>query len=325
MKQLLIAVSALMFALPVAAKLNPELPELDKFIDEVVDEFGFDRDELIDLFAQVEVKQSILNAIARPAERVRPWHEYRTIFITPARIKGGVNFWKNNAETLALAEQQYGVPAEIIVSILGVETNYGGNMGSFRVIDALSTLAFRYPPRSPFFRSELKHFLVLTQEEQMSRLDPVGSYAGAMGLGQFMPSSYRAYAVDFSNDGKRDIWTNPVDAIGSIANYLKVHGWVRGESVVHPATLEGEVPQSLLERGLRPSTSREELRVMDVHTPELPPGDDQLTLFSLTQIDGEEYWLGRQNFYAITRYNHSRMYAMAVYQLANEIRQAYEK
>ena len=325
MKQLLIAVSAIMFALPVAAQLNPELPELDKFIDEVVDEFGFDRDELIDLFAQVEVKQTILNAIARPAERVRPWHEYRNIFITPARIKGGVNFWKNNAETLAQAEQQYGVPAEIIIAILGVETNYGGNMGSFRVIDALSTLAFRYPPRSPFFRSELKHFLVLTQEEQMSRLDPVGSYAGAMGLGQFMPSSYRAYAVDFSNDGKRDIWTNPVDAVGSIANYLKVHGWVRGESVVHPAKLEGDVPQSLLERGLRPETSREELRVMDVHMPDLPPGDDQLTLFSLTQLDGEEYWLGRQNFYAITRYNHSRMYAMAVYQLANEIRQAYEK
>ncbi|MCC5796702.1 MAG: lytic murein transglycosylase B [Methylophaga sp.] len=314
-----------MFALPVAAQLNPELPELEQFIDEVVDEFGFDRDELIDLFAQVEVKQSILNAIARPAERVRPWHEYRNIFITPARIKGGVNFWKNNAETLAQAEQQYGVPAEIIVSILGVETNYGGNMGSFRVIDALSTLAFRYPPRSPFFRSELKHFLVLTQEEQMSRLDPVGSYAGAMGLGQFMPSSYRAYAVDFSNDGKRDIWTNPVDAVGSIANYLKVHGWVRGESVVHPAELEGDVPQILLERGLKPATSREELRVMHVHMPDLPPGDDKLTLFSLTQVDGEEYWIGRQNFYAITRYNHSRMYAMAVYQLANEIRHAYEK
>ncbi|EMR13380.1 lytic murein transglycosylase B [Methylophaga lonarensis MPL] len=325
MKQLLIALSALMFALPAAAQLNPELPELEQFIDEVVDEFGFDRDELIDLFAQVEVKESILNAIARPAERVRPWHEYRNIFITPARIKGGVNFWKNNAETLAQAEQQYGVPAEIIVAILGVETNYGGNMGSFRVIDALSTLAFRYPPRSPFFRSELKHFLVLTQEEQMSRLDPVGSYAGAMGLGQFMPSSYRAYAVDFNNDGKRNIWTNPVDAIGSIANYLKVHGWVRGESVVHPAELEGDVPQTLLDRGLKPATSREELRIMDVNMPDLPPGDDKLTLFSLTQVDGEEYWLGRQNFYAITRYNHSRMYAMAVYQLAGEIRQAYEK
>jgi membrane-bound lytic murein transglycosylase B len=308
-------------ALPVLA--NPELPDLPQFIDKMVAEHGFDQQELEQVFAEVEVKDSILKAISRPAEKSKPWYEYRNIFLTESRISGGVDFWEKHKEALAQAQQTYGVPAEIIIAILGVETRYGGNVGGYRVIDALSTLAFRYPPRSPFFTSELEHFLILTREEQMSRLDPVGSYAGAMGLGQFMPSSYRAYAIDFDKDGHRDIWTNPTDAIGSIANYLAVHGWKPGESIVHRTLLNKALPEGINGTDLKPAFTREELAVAGFSLAELPAGSDKLSVIGLTQPEGEEYWLGRQNFYAITRYNHSRMYAMAVYQLAEAIRQQF--
>ena len=307
------------------AYANPELPELDKFIDEMVQEHDFNRAELEALFDQVEVKDSILKAISRPAEKSKPWYEYREIFLDQALINAGVAYWKKHAAALERAENELGVPAEIILAILGVETRFGGNMGSFRVVDALSTLAFRYPPRSPFFRSELKNFLILTREEEMSQLEPVGSYAGAMGLGQFMPSSFREYAVDFDGDGHRDIWKNPTDAIGSIANYLRRHGWQPGQTIVHATQYQGnDLPQDLVDRGLKPSITREELRKSGLSTADLPEGDDAITVFSLTQPGGEELWLGRQNFYAITRYNHSRMYAMAVVQLSEEIRNTYE-
>jgi membrane-bound lytic murein transglycosylase B len=307
--------------MPVLA--NPELPDLPQFIDKMVAEHGFEQRELEQVFAEVEVKDSILKAISRPAEKSKPWYEYRNIFLTDSRISGGVAFWEQHKEALARAEQIYGVPAEIIIAILGVETRYGGNVGGYRVIDALSTLAFRYPPRSPFFTSELENFLILTREEQMSQLDPVGSYAGAMGLGQFMPSSYRAYAVDFDKDGQRDIWTNPTDAIGSIANYLAVHGWVPGQSIVHRTKLESTLPEHISGQDLKPAFNREQLAVAGFSLAELPAGNDKLSVIGLTQPEGEEYWLGRQNFYAITRYNHSRMYAMAVYQLAEAIRQQF--
>lgn len=319
-------IAVTLFSLMLApAYANPELPELDKFIDEMVHEHDFDRSELERLFAQVEVKDSILAAISRPAEKSKPWYEYRQIFLDQARINAGIAYWKKHEKVLARAEKELGVPAEIILAILGVETRFGGNMGSFRVVDALSTLAFRYPPRSPFFRSELKNFLILTREEEMSQLEPVGSYAGAMGLGQFMPSSYREYAVDFDGDGHRDIWKNPDDAIGSIANYLRRHGWQPGQSIVHPTEYAGnDLPQDLIDRGLKPTVTREELRKSGLSTAQLPDGEDDITVFSLTQPDGEELWLGRQNFYAITRYNHSRMYAMAVVQLSQAIRDGYE-
>jgi membrane-bound lytic murein transglycosylase B len=304
---------------------NADLPGLTQFINEMEQKHGFDADELTQLFAEVKVKDSILKAISRPAEKSKPWYEYRKIFIQDKRINGGVAFWQKHAQVLKNAEQQYGVPAEIIIAILGVETRYGGNVGGYRVVDALSTLAFRYPPRSKFFRSELENFLLLTREENMSILDPVGSYAGAMGLGQFMPSSYREYAVDFDGDSKRDIWTNPDDAIGSIANYLKRHGWIAGESIAHITSLSAGVPTALVEKGYKPSLSREELVVAGVSLENLPSGSDKVALISLTQKKGEEYWLTRQNFYSITRYNHSRMYAMTVKQLAELIRQGYEQ
>jgi len=319
-KHVLLSIACLFSLSAVVAQANSELPDVEKFIDEMVTKHSFNKTELDTVFAEVEVKDSILKAISRPAEKSKPWYDYRKIFITDSRIAGGVDFWQEHKEALAHAEATYGVPAEIIIAILGVETRYGGNVGGYRVIDALSTLAFRYPPRSPFFRSELEHFLILTREEQMSRLDPVGSYAGAMGLGQFMPSSYRAYAVDFDADGHRDIWTNPIDAIGSIANYLKVHGWVPGQSIVHRTSVDKELPEGLVNNDLKPSFSRQELAVAGFSLANLPAGNDVLSIVSLTQPDGEEYWLGRQNFYAITRYNHSRMYAMAVTQLAEAIR-----
>ena len=304
---------------------NADLPGLTKFINEMEQKHGFDKDELTQLFSKVKVKNSILKAISRPAEKSKPWHAYRNIFIQEKRINGGVSYWQQHADALQKAEQQYGIPAEIIIAILGVETRYGGNVGGYRVVDALSTLAFRYPPRSKFFRSELEHFLLLTREENMSILDPVGSYAGAMGLGQFMPSSYREYAIDFDDDSKRDIWTNPDDAIGSIANYLKRHGWIAGESIAHRTSLSSEVPTALVEKGYKPTLLREQLVVAGVTLENLPSGSDKVALISLTQKEGEEYWITRQNFYSITRYNHSRMYAMTVKQLADLIRQRYEQ
>lgn len=322
MKQILCGF-AFMSACVAPVFANSALPGVATFIDEMHQQHGFSKSELETVFDEVEVKDSILKAIARPAEKSKPWHEYRQIFITDKRIQGGVGFWQQHQAALARAEQEYGVPAEIIIAILGVETSYGGNVGRYRVIDALSTLAFRYPPRSPFFRKELSHFLQLTAEEEISALDPVGSYAGAMGLGQFMPSSYRAYAVDFDQDGHRDIWTNPVDAIGSIAHYLQRHGWQRGQAIVHPTHVGQAVPTVLLDKGVKPSLIRDELRQHHVDISALPDEAEQVALITLTQEEGEEYWLTRQNFYSITRYNHSRMYAMAVTQLAELIRQQY--
>lgn len=305
---------------------QPDLPGLDGFIDEMVAEHQFNAAELEAAFAEVEVKESILKAIARPAEKAKPWYEYRNIFLDQGRIYAGAEYWQQHADTLRMAEQTYGVPAEIILAILGVETRFGGNVGSFRVIDALSTLAFQYPPRSKFFRSELKNFLILTREEAMPPLEPIGSYAGAMGLGQFMPSSYRAYAVDFDADGHRDIWTNPVDAIGSIANYLHEHGWRAGESIVHATkSADKQLPDELIKRGLKPSVSRAEALAAGLSLDNLPADAETFNVFSLEQRDGDELWLGRQNFYAITRYNHSQMYAMAVVELAEAIRARYER
>ena len=325
MKSILFILALFGVSVAHAETTHPDLPDLSGFIDEMVQKHHFDANYLSQNFDKVEVKDSILTAISRPAEKSKPWYEYRKIFITDKRINGGVEFWQDHKEALDQAEKVYGVPAEIIVAILGVETRYGSNVGNYRVLDALSTLAFRYPPREKFFRGELEQFLLLTREEKMSLLTPVGSYAGAMGLGQFMPSSFREYAVDFDHDGKRNIWTDAADAIGSIANYLHRHGWVAGQSIVHRAQVKGTVPDSMLAQGLKPSLTRKQLADAGISSDSLPAGDDPLALIALEQPDGNEYWLARQNFYAITRYNHSAMYAMAVTQLGHAIRQQVEK
>ncbi|QLF94243.1 lytic murein transglycosylase B [Pseudomonas sp. ABC1] len=292
------------------------------FISEMASEYGFASEQLAELLAQAERKQAILDAISRPAERVRPWSEYRPIFITDARIAQGVDFWRQNQDALARIETEYGVPAQFIVAIIGVETFYGRNTGNYRVIDALATLGFDYPPRQPFFRKELKEFLLLTREEQVDPLSLKGSYAGAMGLPQFMPSSFRAYAVDFDADGHIDIWNNPTDAIGSAANYFKRHGWVAGSGVAVRATVGGKRFEEGLTQGLEPSLNAAQLRELG-WKPATPIADDtKVTAFRLEGADGDEFWIGLPNFYVITRYNRSVMYALAVNQLADALAKA---
>jgi membrane-bound lytic murein transglycosylase B len=230
-----------------------------------------------------------------------------------------VDFWNKHAAALARAEQEYGVPAQVIVSIIGVETFYGGNTGSWRVLDALSTLCFDYPPRAEFFCQQLREFLILAREQQVDPLILKGSYAGAMGLPQFMPSSFRAYAVDFDGDGHIDIWTNPVDAIGSVASYFKRHGWTTGEPVVSRAQVKGEQADSGLTQGLDPVKNVGELRALGWTSGDVLRDDIPVTAFRFDGAEGQEYWMGLPNFYVITRYNRSAMYAMAVHQLSGEL------
>lgn len=297
-------------------------PQVAEFVGEMTRDYGFASEQLVGLFREAERKQAILDAISRPAERVKPWKEYRPIFITDARVQKGVDFWNRNAEALARAEKEYGVPAQVIVAIIGVETFYGGNTGNYRVLDALSTLSFDYPPRAPFFRQQLKEFLLLAREEQVDPLSLKGSYAGAMGLPQFMPSSFRAYAVDFDGDGHIDIWGNPVDAIGSVASYFKRHGWVAGQPVVSRAQVRGDRVDEGLTEGLDPVKNVGELRLLGWASADALRDEVPVTAFRLEGEAGPEYWLGLPNFYVITRYNRSAMYAMAVHQLSEILLQA---
>ena len=297
-------------------------PQVAQLISEMTHEHGFAEEQLNAVFAEAERKQAILDAISRPAEKVKPWKDYRPIFITDARISKGVKFWQQNAEALARAEREYGVPAQTIVAIIGVETFYGGNTGSWRVIDALSTLCFDYPPRSPFFCQQLKEFLLLARQEQVDPLSVKGSYAGAMGLPQFMPSSFRAYAVDFDNDGHIDIWNNPTDAIGSVANYFKQHGWTQGGDVVSRASVQGDKAAQGLTVGIEPQLTAAQLHELGWNSSLQLDDALKVTAFRFDGADGEEYWLGLPNFYTITRYNRSPMYAMAVYQLSQALLQA---
>lgn len=296
-------------------------PEVETFIGEMVQRHDMDRGELTELFAEAQLREDILRAISRPAE-AKPWHEYRPIFLTQSRIDGGVAFWKEHEDILARVEKAFGVDAQVIVAIIGVETRYGGNTGSYRVIDALSTLAFEYPPRAKFFRSELEHFLLLTREERVDRREARGSYAGAMGHGQFISSSYRHYAVDFDGDGRRDLWNSREDIIASVANYLSVHGWQLGAPVAEQVQPSSTPAAELTGAGIKPSLPVADLRAAGIPSRQAPGDDTLAALVSLEQRDGPEYWLGFNNFYVITRYNRSPLYAMAVYQLSEEIRKA---
>ena len=221
------------FILPTLLVLSPlhvladdynDQPQVQAFINMMVDKHGFKEEELVVVFSKAQRREDILELMRKPAEKRLQWYEYRKIFVTPARIDGGVAFWKENAGVLNKAEAAFGVAAQIIVAIIGVETRYGSNTGRHRVLDALSTLAFDYPPRSEFFTGELEQYLILAREEDIDVVTTTGSYAGAMGYGQFIPSSYRNFAVDFDEDGKRDLWNNRMDIIGSVANYFNRHG-----------------------------------------------------------------------------------------------------
>ena len=286
------------------------------FIQEMQQTHQFDPSTLEKWFAEVEIRDSILKAISRPAEG-KPWHAYRKIFITQSRIDAGVAFAKANTELLQQAEDQYGVPPAMILGILGVETRYGKFKGSYPVIDALSTLAFAYPPRAKFFRKELVQYLILAREENWPIRSAKGSYAGAMGIPQFIPSSYRHYAVDFNNDGQRDLLNSTADAVGSVANYFVKHRWQPGQPVAYPVTLRSEITPDRKLKSTRTFADVAEAVV-------LPAGvqvaaDTKISLREYKTVDGVEYWLTLPNFYVITRYNHSSLYALAAYQLGQAV------
>lgn len=315
----LFAALGLIFTSQLAMAVDANRPNVKTFIDMMVEKHSYDRSKLESILAQAESKDSILDAIARPAERTMQWHEYRDIFMTSERIKAGTAFWKEHNDELQRISDDTGVSIEILVGIIGVETYYGRITGNYRVLDALSTLAFDYPPRAKFFLGELEHFLLLVREEGMDATDATGSYAGAMGRPQFMPSSYRAYAVDSTDDGKRDIWENWSDVIGSVANYFVRHGWQRDAEVVAAATLGNQWNGETPENTLTPAETVTSLSHQGVMFSTALAGDQKSQLITLLGDDGEEYWVGFHNFFVITRYNRSVMYALAVHQLGQEI------
>ncbi len=300
--------------------------DVRSYIGELVAEHGFSEAELTRVLGSAERKESVRRAIARPAEKTLKWHEYRDIFLKEPRISQGLEFWTDNAEALARAERTYGVPAEYVVAIIGVETRYGRIVGSYRVVDALMTLSFDYPreagrSRAPFFKKELTEFLVLAREEGKDPLSLKGSYAGAMGYGQFIPSSFRAYAVDFDGDGERDIWGSETDAVGSVANYFSRHGWQDGGRVVVQVDASGDA-QALANSTLALDLTVAEFKDLGVEVEGLDEAETA-ALFRMEHADHAEYYLGLNNFYVITRYNRSRLYALAVHQLAEAIRDAW--
>ncbi|MEX2500098.1 MAG: lytic murein transglycosylase B [Wenzhouxiangellaceae bacterium] len=293
-------------------------PGAEVFAERLAHDHGIDIEYIRGAIESAEYQQAIIDAITRPAES-KPWHEYRNIFVRDTRIDSGVEFWRANRTLIEQVAAEFRVPTEVILAIVGVETNYGRNTGSYRVLDALVTLGFYYPKRGEFFARELGEFFRLSREEELP-LDRIkGSYAGAMGLGQFIPSSYRAYAVDFDDSGSRDLWRSLPDALASVANYLKVHGWDNQLPVVLPVDA---VPSGLDEKFTpKPRHTLGELAELGIgfDAAGLAP-DTPATLVELEGSEGPEYWIGLNNFYVITRYNRSPLYAMAVSQLADELR-----
>ncbi len=295
--------------------------EVQAFVKELAAQESFDEVELLTIFRQAEYKQNIIDAITRPAERTLNWAKYQDIFLTERRTVSGIEFMEKNRVALDAAYEAYGVPPVIVTAIIGVETMYGTIAGNYRVLDALSTLSFDYPPRSKFFKRELGEFLLLAREEKKIMTEFKGSYAGAMGMGQFIPSSYRAYAVDFDGDGFRDIWNNPTDAIGSVANYLARHGWRRDQQITFEVD-GADMPADLFNVSLKPSISIAALRTLGMADDSRRLDSEQaVTPMRLMGKQGEEFWIGLKNFYVITRYNHSKLYAMAVFQLSESLRE----
>jgi membrane-bound lytic murein transglycosylase B len=297
--------------------------DVREFIDGLVDRHGFDRGALEKVFREVRRQPTVLRLIApAPAGFKRSWETYRARFLDPLRIEGGIAFWRENEAALERASSVYGVPPEVIVAIIGVETIYGRVTGEFRVIDALATLAFDYPRRAEFFREELEQFLLMTRENGADVFAVRGSFAGAIGLPQFMPGSIRRYAIDFDSDGRIDLRSNPVDAIGSVARFLSEHGWVPGAPVYFPTRIEDRSRLGpLIEAGIEPQFRSEQLAEFGVSALGAAPDDPPLALIDLPNGDSPTtYLLGARNFYVITRYNRSSFYAMAVTELADALR-----
>jgi len=304
-----------------AAVSVEEHPPLAEIVDRLVSEHGLDRDELVETFNNVSLRPEVVEAIRKPAERL-PWHRYRSFFITPAQIEKGAQFWRENASPLARAEREMGVPQEIIVAIIGVETRYGATLGSHPVMESLTTLTLEYPRRRAFFSEQLEHFLLLAHEQGLDSLAVYGSYAGAMGIPQFMPTSYRQYAVDFNGDGKIDLLSQTEDAIGSVANYLKRFKWQAGQPVSVELESPGSLAPGLLDHDSRLPTTAAALRAAGVDVPAAARDDLKAGIVGLDGEDGTLYWAVFENFYVLTRYNTSKLYAMAVHELSTELKKA---
>ncbi|MCU7876013.1 MAG: lytic murein transglycosylase B [Candidatus Thiodiazotropha sp. (ex Lucinoma borealis)] len=318
----IVLLSTLTLTTAACAYTQKQTSEFREFAVEMEQKHGFEADQVENLLTSTQFRDDIIAAITRPAES-KAWHEYRPIFLKPDRIAGGVKFWKENEALLEAVSQKYGVPAEIIVAIIGVETRYGRHTGRYRVIDSLTTLAFGYPKRADFFRRELEEFLLLAREEKVDLESAKGSYAGAMGKPQFISSSYRQYAVDHDGDGRRDLWDSNADIIASVASYFKTHGWKPNKPVTL-LTEGGDELQLFVDAGMKPSIKVEKLLARGVRPVNAESPNPQ-ALTSLVKLDAgeqDEYWLGLHNFYVITRYNHSNLYAMAAYQLSQEILKA---
>ena len=316
---------------PAAAGSYVGREDVRAFADEVAAEAGLPRREVERWFADAKYQPKIVAAMDRPLLEPPKWFEYSRSFLSPERVAGGVAFWRANEAALARAQAQYGVPPEIVVAIIGVETYYGRNVGSYRVIDALATLAFDYPRRAPFFRGELKEFVMLARDQGFSPLVPRGSFAGAMGMPQFMPGSYRRFAVDFDADGHADLWRSNADVVGSIANYLARHDWQRGQPVLLPAVIAPEARESAVRRLDGGVSERRPLAAWDadgVRAADVPADVAAdpvgLVLLEESEAPGDaSLWVAFPNWYVITRYNKSRLYASAVYFLAERLRLAH--
>lgn len=299
-------------------------PDIREFAVRMQQDYGFDSEALLRQLAAIEPNAAVLQAVmpAATAER-KSWVRYRARFLTPQRIRGGVKFWQTHRKALRLAEQQFGVPAEIIVAIIGVETEYGRNTGRFSALQALTTLAFYYPPRSGFFREELAQLLVYARENKLAVEDIKSSYAGALGIPQFMPGSLRRYAVDFDRDGRIDLGGSEADAIGSVAAFMAAHGWVNQAPIAERAHIDADSPPpALIDAGIRPTFIRQQLEEMGVSAGTIP-GEARVALIDLVSPEGPtEYWWGFENFYVISRYNRSSSYAMAVFHLSQAIVEA---
>lgn len=309
------------FPLTVSAGDFDQYEELQALIAGLEQEGVYPPGELTAIFTSVNRQDKVVEAIGRPAEKTREWKNYRPNFINDERIRKGLDFWSRHEAELNAAAAQFGVPPEIIVAIIGVETRYGGNKGGFRVIESLSSLAFDYPPRAPYFRRELRAFLQLAREQGLDPLATTGSYAGALGFPQFMPSNWRRLAIDYSGDGKADLINNPVDAIGSVANYFLAHGWQSGQPVAVRARISGDRYDENLATELKTTTTLAEAAGRGL----VPgsgdyPADTPVAPIRLQGENGAEFWLVFENFFVITRYNRSYNYAMAVTQLAEALR-----
>jgi len=295
---------------------------LEQFVDQMVQKHGFDREYLLGLFSQARRKNWTLDYLAKSDQGLKGkpavggWTRYRAQFLDERRISAGIEFARRYQSTLQRASRQYGVPQEYILGILAVETTFGGNVGNHRVLDALTTLGFDYARRGEYFRGELEKYLLMTRNEGMDPAKPVGSFAGAMGLGQFMPSSFLQWAVDFNGDGRRDLW-NAEDAIGSVANYFAHHGWKAGHPVITPLQTNGTVT---LQPGLEPKYTLTTLQQAGLQPARPCSGEGSLCLLLLRHQNADQYLIGHPNFYTITRYNHSTYYAMAVHELAQSIK-----